>query len=414
MTITMRPPARFQSASTTDKIANLVPGSGGSVLQLSMRRIHDLVAFCLPYEFEDVVADVTGADRIEPENFQVLEFARRVYKLTRFASGSQRLARAMVSWLNGPQLTRLMVPWPNASRLTRDYDLFFPVFNHPFELFALFAVADWRKHCRRAACFISEIWLHDIPNYLLELLAKFDHIFLGVRHPTKEIARIVGRPCTYLPLAVDVLRFAPYPNQPARGIDVCNIGRRSPVTHAALLRLARDRRLFYYYDTVRASGERGRQMTFSVGNASEHRLLLASLLQRSRYYIANRARVNEPEIIEGKEEISSRFYEGVAAGAVLLGEAPRTDEFRRQFDWQDAVIPLPFDSPEVGEIIKALDGDPQRIERIRGENVHHAALRHDWVHRLHTVFDTLGLRPTEAMLAREERLRALAAAVFAR
>src|SRR5260370_18528986 len=169
MTITMRPPARFQSASTTDKIANLVPGSGGSVLQLSMRRIHDWVAFWLPFEFEDVVADVAGAARRGPENFEVVEFARRVYKLTRFASGSQRLARAMVSWLNGPQLTRLMVPWPNASRLTRDYDLFFPVFNHPFELFALFAVADWRKHCRRGAGFVREVLALHIPNYRLHV-----------------------------------------------------------------------------------------------------------------------------------------------------------------------------------------------------------------------------------------------------
>jgi hypothetical protein len=374
----------------------MVQGSGGSVLQLSMRRIHDLVAFCLPYEFEDVVADVTGADRVEPENYQALEFARRVYKLGRLATRSRRLARTIVP--------RLGVP-----RLTRDYDLFFPVFNNAFELFTLLAVPDWRDRCRVAACFISEIWTHEIPEYLLELLASFDHVFIGVRHPTETVARIAGRPCTYLPLAVDVLRFAPYPNPPARAIDVCNIGRRSPVTHAALLRLARDRRIFYYYDTVRASGERGRQMTFSVGNASEHRLLLASLLQRSRYYLANRARVNEPEIIEGKEEISSRFYEGVAAGAVLLGEPPRSDEFRRQFDWPDAVIRLPFDSPDAGEFLAALDTDPQRIERIRRDNVHQAALRHDWVHRLHAVFDALGLQPTEAMLVREARLRSLAA-----
>ncbi len=266
----------------------MVGGGGGSVLQLSMRRIHDLVAFCLPYEFEDVVAEVTSADRVEPENYQTLEFARRLYKLGRLATRSRRLARGLVP--------RLGVP-----RLSRDYDLFFPVFNHAFELFSLLAVPDWRERCRVAACFISEIWTHEIPEYLLELLARFDHVFLGVRHPIEMVARIAGRPCTYLPLAVDVLRFAPYPNQPARAIDVCNIGRRSPVTHAALLRLARDRRIFYYYDTVRA---------------------------------------------------------------------------------------------------------------IRRDNVHQAALRHDWVHRLHTVFDTLGLRPTEAMLAREERLRSLAALVL--
>jgi hypothetical protein len=377
-----------------------------------MRRIHDLVAFCLPYEFEDVVAEVTGADRIEPQNFQALEFARRVYKLTRFASGSQRLARAMVPWLNGPQLARAMVPWLSPPRLTRDYDLFFPVFNHPFELFTLFAVPDWRKRCRSAACFISEIWLHELPGYLIELLAKFDHIFVGLRHPAAEIARIVGRPCTYLPLAVDVLRFAPYPNPPPRGIDICNIGRRSPVAHAALLRLARDRRIFYYYDTVHPSGEGGRQMTFRVQNASEHRLLLANLLKRSRYYVANRGRVNEPELIEGKEEISARFYEGVAAGAVLVGEAPRSDEFRRQFDWPDAVIRMPFDSTNPAEIFDGIDADPHRIERIRKTNVHQAALRHDWVHRLRVVYETLSIPPTEAMLAREERLRSLAAVAY--
>jgi hypothetical protein len=50
-------------------IATLVPGSGGSVLQLSMRRVHDLVAFCAPYEFEDVVASVSGADRVEIDDY---------------------------------------------------------------------------------------------------------------------------------------------------------------------------------------------------------------------------------------------------------------------------------------------------------------------------------------------------------
>jgi len=368
----------------------------GKVLQLSMRRVHDLVAFCAPYEFEDVAAEVTGADRAEPENYGAVEFARRVYKLARLTTRSRKFARAITP--------RLDVP-----RLTREYELFLPVFNHPFEVFALAAVPGWRERCRVAACFISEIWVEEIPEYLLELLADFDHLFIGVRHPAQEVARMVGRPCTYLPLAADVLRFAPYPTPPKRIIDVCNLGRRSPVTHAALLQLARQRRIFYYYDTVRASGQGGRQMTFSVGNAAEHRLLLASLLQRSRYYLANRARVNEPEKTEGKEEISARFYEGIAAGAVLLGEPPRSEEFRRQFDWPDAVIGMPFDSPDVAERLRALDADPDRIARIGRANVHHAALRHDWVHRVRAVYDALGLRPTEAMLAREERLRALAA-----
>ena len=376
--------------------AGLVPGRGGDVLLLSMRRLADLVAFCLQYELEDVVAEVTGADRVDAGDRASLERSRRAYRLARLATGSRRFAR---EW----------TPRPSAVRLERDYELFFPVFNHVHELFALAAVPDWRRRCRVAACFVNELWPHLLPGYLLELLSEFDHVFLGVRNSVDEVARIVGRPCTYLPLAADVLRFAPSPEQQGRAIDVCNIGRRSPVTHEAFMGLAREGRIFYYYDTVAASGAGQKQRTFHVDNPAEHRLLLASLLKRSRYFIANRGRVNEPEFTRGQDEISGRFYEGAAAGTVMLGETPRTAEFERQFDWPDAVIPLPFDSPDVGRRLAELDQDPTRLARIRRDNVANAALRHDWIHRIRTVFDTLGLQPTEAMLARERRLQALAA-----
>ncbi len=384
------------SHSETRDGARLVPGPGGSVLLLSMRRLANLVAFCLPYELEDVVAEMTGADRVEVGDRAALELSRRAYKLVRFATGSRHLARAAA-------------PRPSTVRLEREYDLFFPVFNHSFELFALNTIPDWRKRCRVAACFVSELWVNQLPGYLLEMLAQFDHVFLGVSYPVEEVSRIAGRPCSYLPLAVDVPRFSPYPHPPPRAIDVCNLGRRSPVTHEALVRLARERRLACYYDTITASGADLKQRTFHVENPSEHRLLLATLLQRSRYFIANRARVNEPEFTKGRDEISSRFYEGAAAGTVMLGEPPRTEHFARQFDWPDAVIRLPFDSPDVGRVLAELDQDPRRLERIRRDNVRNAALRHDWVHRLFTVFETLGIPPTQEMLAREQQLRALAA-----
>jgi len=381
---------------------SLVPGHGGSVLLLSMRRLNNLVAFCMQYEFEDIVADLTGADRVDVGDRDALDLSRRAYRLARFATGSRRFARAFA-------------PRPPGVRLQRDYELFFPVFNYAHELYALTTVPDWRKRCRVAACFINEAigetprrGERRVPDYLLEQLAEFDHIFIGMRHAVGEVARITGRPCTYLPPAADVLRFSPYPEPPERAIDVLNIGRRSAVTHEALLRLARDHRLFYYYDTVAASGTGQKQRTFRVDNASEHRVLLASLLQRSRYFIANRSRANDPESTTVGEEISGRFYEGAAAGTIMLGEAPRTDEFRTEFDWPDAVIPLPFDSPDVGDVLAELDRDPHRIARIRRDNVCNAALRHDWVHRLRTVFETVGIPPTEAMLEREKRLCALA------
>ena len=361
-----------------------------------MRRLANLVAYCSQYEFEDVVAEVTGADRVDVDDEPALEYSRRVYKLLRLGARSPRLARALA-------------PAPSTARLGRDYELFFPVFNHTHELYALRALPDWRARCRFAACFITEVWAHLLPGYLLELLSEFDHIFIGMRHGVEDVARITGRPCTYLPQAADVLRFSPCPNQPPRAIDVCNIGRRSPVTHQALVNLAAARRIFYYFDSFAGgAGRDQKQRTFRVADPRQHRLLLASLLQRSRYFIANRSRVNEPELTGGHEEIAGRFYEGAAAGTVMLGEPPDAEQFRSQFGWPDAVIRMPFDCPDVGRLLDELDAGQERLTRVRHENARQAALRHDWLHRLEIVFKTAGLDPTPAMADRRRRLEELA------
>jgi hypothetical protein len=377
----------------TDRRRRLVHGN---VLLLSQRRISDLVAFCLAYEFEDTFQAVTGAERIDATDLPSIEFSRRAYKLARAATASSRAALRLA-------------PSPRGKvALERDYELFFPVFSNAFELYSLATIPNWRQRCRKAACFITEVWTDQLPEYLLELLSEFDHIFLGLRHCVDDVARITGRPCSYLPLATDVPRFAPAALDQPRPIDVCNIGRRSPVTHQALLADAERRQSFYYYDTVAASGSDLKQRTFRVDNAQEHRLMLATILKRSRYFIANRSHVNNPEFTAGRDEISARFYEGVAAGTAMIGEAPRTDEFQRQFDWPDAVIHLPFDSPDVADILADLNGTPARLQTVRARNVREAARRHDWLHRIRIVFDVLGLPPTDGMDARADRLDRIA------
>jgi hypothetical protein len=68
------------------------------VLLLSERRIADLVAYCIAYEFEDTFAAVTGAQRIDATDLSGLEFSRRAYKLARLASGSPSLARRLAPY----------------------------------------------------------------------------------------------------------------------------------------------------------------------------------------------------------------------------------------------------------------------------------------------------------------------------
>src|SRR5262249_14922673 len=169
---------------------------------------------------------------------------------------------------------------------------------------------------------------------------------------------------------VDALGFCPLPNPPARSIDVLGIGRRSAVTHAALLARARERGIFYYYDTIRMTSgvsHAGQQVTFSVMDPAEHRFKLASLLKLSRYFLASRARANEP--VAEQDELSGRFFEGAAAGAVMIGVRPRTGKFLTQFDWPEAVVDAPWDDPDVGALIERLGAEarpprPTRPDRV--------------------------------------------------
>jgi hypothetical protein len=367
-----------------------------NILFFSQRRIAKLVAYCLAYEFEDTFVSVTDCHRIDASNAHNFNFVRRAYKFMRQISGSPKFARSLT-------------PNPrNAIFLEHDFDLFFPVFSHSYELYSLAVIPNWRQRSKKAACFINEIGSESLPTYLIELLSEFEQIFLGTRHGVEDIARITGRPCSYLPLAVDVLRFAPSGPDQLRPIEVCNIGRRSSITHGILLERADREQSFYYYDTVAASGTGLKDRTFTVDSPQEHRRMLATLLKHSRYMIANRSHVNKPEFATAHYEISSRFYEGAAAGAIMIGEPPETDEFKRQFDWPCAVVKTPFDAVEIDHIIKDLNSDPKRLRTIQRDNVHEAALRHDWLHRIQVVFDTLDVPFTEKMRARAQRLDQIA------
>ena len=367
-----------------------------SVLLLSQRELSNLVANCVTYEFEDVIASVTNADVVKSTNMAGIEMARRAYKLARSVSGSRAFARMVAPPVRG------------SVKLDKDYGLFLPIFNHTHELYGLASVPNWRARCEKAACFITEMWTDMLPGYLVELLSDFDHIFVGCQNVEAEVARMTGRPCTYLPLAVDVTRFAPETADNVRAIDISYIGRRSDVTHAALLDRMQSQPFFYYYDTVAASGENLKHRTFRVDRPSEHRRLLASLLKNSRYFVANRSYVNRPEFTAGRDEISPRFFEGTASGSVVLGEPPRTDAFKANFDWPDAVIHLPFDSPDVAKRLAELDSDRERLRLARHNNVRNAALRHDWLHRLNKIFSTLGLPQTGGMERRARQLERIA------
>jgi hypothetical protein len=154
----------------------------------------------------------------------------------------------------------------------------------------------------------------------------------------------------------------------------------------------------YLYDTI--SG--------TVEDPLEHRDLTAQINKRSRYLLVNPAKATMSQEIGGQEEVGLRFWEGAGAGAVLLGQTPKSDVFTEHFDWPDVVVEMPFGSTAAGEIIAEMDRQPERIAKIRRDNVVYCLKRHDWTHRWVNALEAMNITPLPAATARLGELAALA------
>jgi hypothetical protein len=286
-------------------------------------------------------------------------------------------------------------------RVDEDYDLLLIICGNPTDLLRIDAIKDWRKRCKKAICLIDEIWATEVKSYrnFVRMLEKFDLVVLYYSQSVKAVSELIGDKCMFLPPGVDTMRFCPYPDTPQRSIDVYSVGRRSSITHREILKMAEEDDLFYLYDSMSAD---------QVLNPTEHRMLFANLLKRSRYFIVNPGLIDRPDIRGTQIEIGNRYFEAAAAGSILLGQRPLNGQFEQLFDWPDALIDLPYNSPDVANVMTELDRQPERQDAIRHMNVQQALLRHDWCYRWEAILKAAGLQALPQLNARKEALRKLA------
>jgi len=353
----------------------------------SQRNLYSKFRFRLSlYEFEDIICQVDSVDLVSPTPTGSFGYRSRI---------ASRLASTFKTSIN---------PGVAPAKVTRDYDLFVAVVQFPKDLLNIEYFKGWKDRCRTSVCCLNEVWVRDIAQipYYLHLLSQFDHVFVQLAGSVRPIQDVIKTPCSFLPTGTDTLLFCPYPDNPARAIDVYSIGRRAQSTHSALQRMAAEDGMFYVYDTAEGS---------QVTEAREHRALYANMAKRSRYFIVNPGKVNATDETGGQIEFGPRYFEGAASGTIMLGEIPSNPEFSRFFDWPDAVIHVPFGSDEIAAVVRELDQSPEKLEQMRTTNVVQSLLRHDWAHRWEAVLNSVGLKPMPALLTRKKQLGDLAATV---
>ena len=319
-------------------------------------------------EAEDVLAEAAGApigvlDRHSHD--RPIHFRRVMGRAARRLSGRRRLLPATAI---GPTV--------------EGADHVFFMARGAWDLPLLERVRSLRADGVSISVWIPEIWPRELADDRLryECYAMVDHVFVGIDEalvPFREIAPHAA--IHVLPPAIDVARFAPIDPGAPRSIAVLGIGRRDPAQHAEILDWARRRQALYLYDTVKGQAVDWHQ----------HREALANWYQHANVAVCNYAKHDVPDEIGGLRVLPGRLFEGMAAGAVLVGVPPDEDRQHRVLG-TTVVEPLDGTRNQLAEVLERFS-DPAEARAVRIRNLTLACRGHDWAHRWKTAFETVGL-----------------------
>lgn len=348
-------------------------------------------------EAEDTLAEAAGADLVTIDastgdrRIQVRRLAGR--QLRRLSHGGRTLPPLAIP---GIGTTRIELP-------RRRYDVGVFVGFTNWDLPLLERLPEVRQACDHLLAWLPEVWASDLerPAARYEAFGMLDSLAVGMEAGARILATMAPLPVSYVPLAVDTLRFAPNdPSQP-RPIDVLGIGRRDPELHEALLDWSHKAGKLYVYDTMTGA---------KVPDIAAHRRNTGDTYARTSVALTNYAKVDQPEVTRGEREIPGRLWESLAAGALMVGAPPGEDQQQRVIG-RPVVIERPDDPAGTVELIAELVAADHRDARVASTQL--ALRQHDWAHRWDRIFRDGGVAVPRGIEARIDNLAAMADALDA-
>lgn len=318
-------------------------------------------AYAALAEAEDILVETAGAELFDV-GFAASDFSIR--------------ARRAVGALLRRARPGILVPAFSGS--SRAFDIVIVILTSIWELPLLEAHPVIRS-AGEVSVWVPEVWPSQFDDARLsrEPYDIADHLFVGTSQAPDVLRRVLDREAHPLTWAVDVARFRPTDFERPRPVDVLNIGRRIEPLHEALLGWSASGDNFYEYDTT---------IDAKVVDPGLHRLRLADLYKRSSVAVTSYPKHD----IYGEAcaaDMPSRLWEGLAAGALMIGKAPRQ---AAQLEIAGGVVveELPVDVNDAVERLNSLVAEQSIDQRLQNVALAHRA--HDWSHRWAELFRASG------------------------
>lgn len=284
-----------------------------------------------------------------------------------------------------------------SEKIERDAGLLLVVARTPSDLAMLYSLADARKRFRKIAGYVIDSYFSEGFESSVKC---YDHIFSTTQEGAHTVRTRYGVSSSVLRQGFDCLAWASI--DPERSIDLIGFGRQPASYHREFQRSfhASHSAILYLHSPIGAK----------AGSAVwVERPMMLKLLQHSKMSLAFHLLV-EPDAIRPRAAsfVTSRWFESLAAGCIIVGKRPPGEMAAEMFDWPNALIDLPDQPSESTELIKSLAFDARFLQQTRTRNVIEMCRRHDWRYRIRDIYQHFDLSLPESLKAEIIALQALA------
>jgi hypothetical protein len=294
---------------------------------------------------------------------------------------------------------RLIGPYGTVTDLENG-NLLLVVARAPNDLKMLLSIPNVRKKFRYIAGYVIDSYFtENFPS----ITKNYDHIFCTTEEGAETVKSRFGTSSSVLAQGFDCLTWAC--RNDVRSIDLIGFGRQPPSYHREFQRAFHTEAspLLYLHSPIGAA--RGRAVW-------DERPMMLKLLQRSKLSLAFHLGV-EPQTVRPRAAsfVTSRWFESLTTGCVVVGKRPPGRMSEQLFDWPDALVELPDNPKDASAAIADLAADVNFLHKTRARNVIEMTHRHDWRYRIRDIYEHFKLQLpsllTEQLSSLKQRLEIL-------